>query len=106
MGADMGHFGSSYVCQLSLHTKFSPQVHLLCEDFFIIQTDRSTNILDFRSFFPGAEKHHHRVRLFLIYSVTLQVVSSSQYVTGEDSFDQKEFVWTLHKLKDEWESSS
>jgi len=35
-----------------------------------------------------------------------KVLSSSQYVTGEDSFDQKEFVWTLHKLKDEWESSS
>jgi len=34
-----------------------------------------------------------------------KVVSSSQYVTGEDSFDQKEFVWTLHKCKEDWESS-
>ena len=36
---------------------------------------------------------------------TLQVISSNQYVTGEDSFDQKEFVWTLHKPKEDWGSS-
>ena len=35
-----------------------------------------------------------------------QVVSSSQYVTGEGSFDQKEFIWTLHKSKEEWDMSS
>jgi len=35
-----------------------------------------------------------------------KVVSSSQYVTGEGSFDQKEFVWTLHKSREEWEHSS
>ena len=42
----------------------------------------------------------------LIIFLFLQVVSCSQYVTGEGSFDQKEFVWTLHKSKEEWECSS
>jgi len=34
-----------------------------------------------------------------------KVISSNQYVTGEDSFEQKEFVWTLHKPKEDWGSS-
>lgn len=35
-----------------------------------------------------------------------KVVTSDQYVTGQGSFDQKEFVWTLHKSREEWETSS
>jgi hypothetical protein len=44
----------------------------------------------------------HEFNNFLLF----QVVSCSQYVTGEGSLDQKEFVWTLHKSKEEWEISS
>jgi len=35
-----------------------------------------------------------------------KVVSSGPYVTGVKKHDQREFVWTLHKTFDEWESSS
>jgi hypothetical protein len=35
-----------------------------------------------------------------------KVVSSGPYVTGHAKHDQREFVWTLHKTHDEWESSS
>ena len=35
-----------------------------------------------------------------------KVVSSGPYVTGTKKHDQREFVWTLHKTFDEWESSS
>ena len=35
-----------------------------------------------------------------------KVVSSGPYVTGRAKHDQREFVWTLHKTHDEWESSS
>ena len=45
------------------------------------------------------------VIILFIICIMLQVVSSSQYVTGEDSFDQKEFVWTLYKNKEDWGSS-
>ena len=38
--------------------------------------------------------------------VDIFLVTSGQYVTGEGNFDQKEFVWTLHKSKEEWEMSS
>lgn len=35
-----------------------------------------------------------------------KVVTSGPYVTGVAKHDQREFVWTLHKAHDEWESSS
>lgn len=35
-----------------------------------------------------------------------KVLSSSQYVTGQGTFDIKDFVWTLYKNKDEWDHSS
>lgn len=35
-----------------------------------------------------------------------KVVTSGQYVTGQGRYDQREFVWTLHKSKEDWESSS
>ncbi|TRY72272.1 hypothetical protein TCAL_03387 [Tigriopus californicus] len=35
-----------------------------------------------------------------------KVVTSGPYVTGTAKHDQREFVWTLHKAHDEWESSS
>jgi len=35
-----------------------------------------------------------------------KVVTSGQYVTGSGRYDQREFVWTLHKSKEDWESSS
>ena len=35
-----------------------------------------------------------------------KVVTSGAYVTGIAKHDQREFVWTLHKTHDEWESSS
>lgn len=35
-----------------------------------------------------------------------KVVTSGQYVTGGGRYDQREFVWTLHKSKEDWESSS
>ena len=35
-----------------------------------------------------------------------QVVTSDQLVSGIGTFDMKEFVWTLHKSKEDWESSS
>ena len=38
--------------------------------------------------------------------VAFQVVTSDQYVTGQGTFDQKEFVWTLHKSKKERDTSS
>jgi len=33
-----------------------------------------------------------------------KVVSCGCYMTGEQRHDQKEFVWTLHKSRDDWES--
>ena len=35
-----------------------------------------------------------------------KVVTSGQYVTGQGRYDQREFVWTLHKSKEDWETSS
>lgn len=35
-----------------------------------------------------------------------KVVSSGAHVTGMAKHDQREFVWTLHKMHEEWESSS
>lgn len=35
-----------------------------------------------------------------------RVVSSSQYVTGQGTFDIKDFVWTLYKNKEDWDHSS
>ena len=35
-----------------------------------------------------------------------KVITSGAFVTGHNKFDQREFVWTLHKTHDEWESSS
>ena len=35
-----------------------------------------------------------------------RVVSSGQYVTGSSRHDQREFVWTMHKSKDDWDTSS
>ena len=35
-----------------------------------------------------------------------KVVTSGPYVTGMKKHDQREFVWTLHKANEEWESSS
>ena len=35
-----------------------------------------------------------------------KVVSSGPHITGVAKHDQREFVWTLHKTHDEWESSS
>ena len=35
-----------------------------------------------------------------------KVVSCGDYMTGEQRHDQKEFVWTMYKNKEEWESSS
>ncbi len=35
-----------------------------------------------------------------------RVVSCGPYVTGMAKHDQREFVWTMHKTHDEWESSS
>ena len=35
-----------------------------------------------------------------------KVVTSDQLVSGIGTFDMKEFVWTLHKSKEDWESSS
>ena len=36
----------------------------------------------------------------------IKVCTSGPYVTGHAKHDQREFVWTLHKAHDEWESSS
>ena len=36
----------------------------------------------------------------------VEVVTSGPYVTGMKKHDQREFVWTLHKANEEWESSS
>ena len=35
-----------------------------------------------------------------------KVVTCGDYMTGEQRHDQKEFVWTLYKNKEEWESST
>jgi len=35
-----------------------------------------------------------------------RVVSSSSIVTGFGKHDTKDFVWTMHKAKEDWESSS
>ena len=34
-----------------------------------------------------------------------RVISSSQHVTGQGTFDLKDFVWTLHKSKEVWDHS-
>ena len=33
-----------------------------------------------------------------------KVVSCGDYMTGEQRFDLREFVWTLHKAKEDWEN--
>ena len=43
---------------------------------------------------------------YLMSMKFLQVVTSDQFVSGTGTFDIKEFVWTLHKNKDDWEMSS
>ena len=35
-----------------------------------------------------------------------KVVCCGDYMTGEQRHDQKEFVWTMYKNKEEWESST
>lgn len=35
-----------------------------------------------------------------------RVVTSSGVVTGHGRHDNREFVWTLHKAKEDWEASS
>lgn len=35
-----------------------------------------------------------------------RVVTSSGVVTGHGKHDNREFVWTLHKAKEDWEASS
>jgi len=35
-----------------------------------------------------------------------KVVTSGEYMTGEQRHDQKEFVWTLYKNKEDWETST
>ena len=45
-------------------------------------------------------------RSYLMSMKFLQVVTSDQFVSGTGTFDIKEFVWTLHKNKDDWEMSS
>jgi hypothetical protein len=35
-----------------------------------------------------------------------KVVSCGDYMTGEQRHDQKEFVWTMYKNKEEWENST
>jgi len=35
-----------------------------------------------------------------------RVVTSSSIVTGFGKHDTKDFVWTMHKAKEDWESSS
>ena len=35
-----------------------------------------------------------------------KVVTSGPIITGHKKHDQREFVWTLHKTHDEWESNS
>jgi len=35
-----------------------------------------------------------------------KVVTSDQIVSGNGTFDIKEFVWTMYKCKEEWDHSS
>ena len=35
-----------------------------------------------------------------------KVVTSGPFITGLAKHDQREFIWTLYKAHDEWESSS
>ena len=35
-----------------------------------------------------------------------KVVTCGDYMTGEQRHDQKEFVWTLYKNKEDWENST
>jgi len=35
-----------------------------------------------------------------------KVVSCGDYMTGDQRHDQKEFVWTMYKNKEEWENST
>ena len=35
-----------------------------------------------------------------------KVVTCGDYMTGEQRHDQKEFVWTLYKNKEDWETST
>lgn len=32
-----------------------------------------------------------------------RVVTSGQYITGNERHDQREFVWTMHKTREEWD---
>ena len=35
-----------------------------------------------------------------------KVVTSGPHVTGNEKYDHRDFVWTLHKTHEEWDSSS
>ena len=56
---------------------------------------------------------HFRQLIFLCFQVLnglevmgYKVVSCGDYMTGEKRHDQKEFVWTMYKNKEEWENST
>ena len=57
----------------------------------------------------GLEAMGYKVLLSTLHSTllyTTKVVSCGDYQTGEQRHDQKEFVWTLFKNKEEWETST
>ena len=54
------------------------------------------------------EKAHEstNLRMDLCFKLYYKVVTCGDYMTGEQRHDQKEFVWTLYKNKEEWENST
>ena len=55
------------------------------------------------------EYYHMIIKLQVLNGLEVmgyKVVSCGPYMTGEQRHDQKEFVWTMYKNKEEWENSS
>ena len=48
----------------------------------------------------------YSLRMDLCFKLYYKVVTCGDYMTGEQRHDQKEFVWTLYKNKEEWENST
>jgi hypothetical protein len=73
-------------------------VYLILHDFWKFR--RIRNCRNIRLLFDI------HIRSNLIACHIVQVVSCGAYSTGDQRHDQRDFVWTLHKNKEDWENST
>ena len=59
----------------------------------------------FLRLFPQGDSFFFQI-LNALERLGYRVVSSSCMITGFGKHDTRDFVWTMHKAKDDWEASS